>query len=137
MSNVTIKLDNSTIQKLAIFESITKSSLKDCIDEDEEITFLINSNDLGKAIGKNAINIKTLQRKFNKKITLIGFDINPLQFARNLFKPIPIKNITLEDNVLNIMINGSQRAFPSKKVKKAKMLLTKYFDNIKDVVVKV
>ena len=137
MPNVTIKLDNDTIQKLAIFESITRTSLRDCIEEEEEILFVINNKDLGKAIGKGASNIKLLQRKFNKKILLIGFDSDPKLFARNLFKPIPIKNINLTNNILNIMIVGNQRAFPSKKVKKAKMLLKKYFNNIDDVKVKV
>lgn len=132
-----IKLDSEQIQKLAIFESITKTSLKDFFEDETEIMFIVNSKDLGKAIGKGASNIKSLERKFKKKILIMGFEQDYNDFARNIFKPIPIKEITLQNGLLNIIIFGSQMAFPSKKVKKAKMLLTKYFNEIKDVIVKV
>jgi NusA-like KH domain protein len=132
-----IKLDSEQIQKLAIFESITKTSLKDFFEDELEIMFIVNSKDLGKAIGKGASNIKLLERKFKKKILMMGFEQNYNDFARNIFKPIPIKEITLHNGLLSIIIFGSQMAFPSKKVKKAKMLLTKYFNEIKDVIVKV
>ncbi len=132
-----IKLDSEQIQKLAIFESITKTSLKDFFEDELEIMFIVNSKDLGKAIGKGASNIKLLERKFKKKILMMGFEQNYNDFARNIFKPIPIKEITLQNGLLSIIIFGSQMAFPSKKVKKAKMLLTKYFNEIKDVIVKV
>lgn len=137
MSNVMIKLDSSTIQKLAIFESITKSSLKDCLEDESEIMFIVNSKDLGKAIGKQAINIKALEKKFKKKVLLVGFEQDPELFAKNLLKPILIKNIQMLNDDMNITLLSSQRAFPSKKVKKAKTLLTKYFSGIKNVNVKV
>lgn len=137
MSNVMIKLDSSTIQKLAIFESITRSSLKDCIEDESEIMFIVSPKDLGKAIGKQAINIKALEKKFNKKVLLVGFEQDPELFAKNLLKPILIKNIQIINEDMNITLLSSQRAFPSKKVKKAKMLLTKYFNGIKNVNVKV
>jgi NusA-like KH domain protein len=132
-----IKLDSEQIQKLAIFESITRTSLKDFLEDENEIMFIVNSKDLGKAIGKGASNIKSLERKFKKKILVMGFEQNYNDFARNIFKPIPIKEITLHNGLLNITIFSSQMAFPSKKVKKAKLLLTKYFNEIKDVMVKV
>jgi len=136
MSNV-IKLDSDQIQKLAIFESITRTSLKDFLEDETEMTFIINSKDLGKAIGKGASNVRMLENKFKKKVLMIGYEPDYKEFARNLFKPITIKDISLQNDLLNITIFGSQMAFPSKKVKKAKILLTKYFNNIKDVMVKV
>ena len=136
MSNV-IKLDSDQIQKLAIFESITRTSLKDFLEDETELTFIVNSKDLGKAIGKGASNVKTLENKFKKRVLMLGFEPDYQEFARNIFKPITIKNMSLQNDLLNITIFGSQMAFPSKKVKKAKILLTKYFDNIKDIMVKV
>lgn len=136
MSSV-IKLDSDQIQKLAIFESITKTNLKDFLEDDNELTFVINSKDLGRAIGKGASNVKALESKFKKRVLMIGFEPNYEEFARNLFKPITIKEISLNNDMLNITIFGSQMAFPSKKVKKAKILLTKYFSNIRDIMVKV
>lgn len=137
MTNVMIKLDSDTIQKLAIFESITRTNLKDCIEDEDEIYFIVNSKDLGKAIGKSAINIKALEKKFRKKIILIGFEQDPKDFAINLLKPMNVKSMSIENEALIITIFASSKNFPSKKVKKAKMLLTKYFNNIKNVIIKV
>ena len=137
MSNAMIKFDSDMIQKLAIFESVTKTSLKDCLEDEEEINFIVNSKDLGKAIGKAASNVKLLERKFKKKIILIGFEPDIKDFARNLLKPINIKDVAVDNDLLIITLFASQRNFPSKKVKKAKLLLTKYFNNIKNVIIKV
>ena len=136
MSNV-IKLDSDQIQKLAIFESITRANLKDFLEDETELTFIVNSKDLGKAIGKGANNVRVLENTFKKRVLIIGFEPDFKDFARNLFKPIAIKNMLLQNDSLIINIFGSQMAFPSKKVKKAKILLTKYFSNIKDIIVKV
>jgi NusA-like KH domain protein len=136
MSNV-IKLDLEQIQKLALFESITRTSLKDFLEDENELTFIVNMKNLGKAIGKGANNIRILENKFQKRVLLLGYDSDYKIFAKNIFKPIIIKNIKLENDSLIITIFGSQMAFPSKKVKKAKILLTKYFDNIKRIMVKV
>ena len=138
MTQAMFKLDTDSIQKMAFFESITKTSLRDCIEGDNDLIFIVNSENLGKAIGKKGSNIKLLERRFNKKIILIGFDNDPSKFMENLLKPIQLKTINLdEDDNLNVVIKSSSRAFPSKKVKKAKTLLKKYFPSIKEVNVKV
>jgi len=142
MTGVRILLDNSAIQKIAFFESVTRVNLKDCIDEDEDITFVLKAGDFRKAFGNKGANLRVLEKKFNKRIIFLEFDHDPKKFAQNLLKPIQVKSVELvpkDDNstIMHIMINTSQRAFPSKKVKKTKTLLMKYFPNIVDVIVKV
>ncbi|MBN1923963.1 MAG: NusA-like transcription termination signal-binding factor [Nanoarchaeota archaeon] len=137
MAEVRIKLDTSTIQKIALFESITRANLKDCFESDDDLVFIVSPGDFGKAIGKGGANIRALEKKFNKKIILIEFNPDPEKFATNLFKPIPVKSAELEGNTMNLVIKSSLRAFPSKKVKKTKMLLKKYFPAIEEVIVKV
>ncbi len=118
-----IKLDSEQIQKLAIFESITKTSLKDFFEDEEEIMFIVNSKDLGKAIGKGASNIKLLEKKFKKKILMIGFEQDYKNFARNIFKPIPIKEITLQNGLLNMYLGPLMLYFYAKIQKPAQQLL--------------
>ena len=141
MTGVRIKLDTTKIQKIAFFESITKAKLKDCIETENEILFIVSKGYFGKAIGKKGANIKLFQNKFKKKIVLLEFNHNPEVFAANILRPIQIKNITTQNDndskVINIVINSSQRAFPSKKVKKTKTLIKKYFPSIENVVIRV
>ncbi|PJA22542.1 NusA-like transcription termination signal-binding factor, partial [archaeon CG_4_10_14_0_2_um_filter_Archaea_38_6] len=77
MTNVRIKLDTQTIQNLALFEKVTKASVKDCIEKDDEIIFIIDKKDFGKAIGRNGSNVKKMEQKLRKKVTLLKFDSNP------------------------------------------------------------
>lgn len=137
MSNTTFKLGMEDIQRMQIFESITKTSLRDCIKTSEdELLFVVNSELMGKAVGKNGKNVKLLNKKFKKKIVLLGFNKDYKEFAKNLLMPVKIKSIKEENGILRIVIQTQLRAFSSKKIKKAKMLLKKYFLNIKDVSIK-
>ncbi len=137
MTESRIRLDTNTIQKMALFESITKASLRDCIESDDEVIFVVGPGNYRKALGKNGSNAKALQRRFNKNVWFVEFSSNPVQFARNMLKPIPIKSVEFDNKLLNITIKANQRAFPSKKVKKVKMLLKRYFPTIEKVSVKV
>lgn len=142
MAEIRIKLDHKSIQKIAYFEKITRAKVKDCIEKEDEMIFIISSDDFGKAIGKGGRNVKLLGKKFKKRITLIEFDQDPKEFAKNLLKPVRVKSMNFEEDedgnkMLNIVINTSQRAFPSKKVKNTKKLLTKYFPNLEKVYVRV
>ena len=137
MTGVRFKLDTRTIQKIALFESITRANLKDCIDNTNEVIFILSPGELRKAIGKRGVNVRLLEKKINKKIVFLEFSHDPKRFASNMLKPILVKSISLEDNIMNIVIRSSQRAFPSKKVKKTKMLLKKYFPSIEEVNVRV
>jgi NusA-like KH domain protein len=53
-------------------EKISRVSPKDCIVENNTITYFVNGKELGKAIGKQAKNIKELEKKLKKKIEIIG-----------------------------------------------------------------
>lgn len=138
MAKIRIKLDTSTIQKIALFESITKAKLKDFIDYEGEIIFIVGRGDFGRAIGRKGVNARKLQKKFKKKVNFLEFNKDPKRFAANILKPIRVKRAELkEDSRLNIQINTSQRAFPSKKVKKTKFLVKKYFPTIEEITIRV
>lgn len=55
------------------FEKISKVSAKDCIVNGDIISFLVNEKEIGKAIGKEAVNVKELKKKLKKRIEIIGY----------------------------------------------------------------
>jgi NusA-like KH domain protein len=101
-----IKFDIETIKIMSLFEAITRAKLKDCIINKEagQITFVVEENEIGKAIGKNALNIKILEQKLNKRIKIVEFSKNIVQFARNLAYPLRLGDITFENSIM--VING-------------------------------
>ena len=96
-----IKYSYDAMKYISMFESLTGAKLKDCIVNDA-ITFVVQENDMGKAIGKKGVNIKRMEGIFKKKIKLIEFNSNVAQFISNLINPIKAKEIREEDGIVSI-----------------------------------
>jgi len=64
-----IKITCDEMKYIALFESISGASVKDCIvDEVEQrAIFIVNQGQVGVAIGKGGRNIHTLERMTGKK----------------------------------------------------------------------
>ena len=65
---------------IALFESISGASVKDCIvDEVEQrAIFIVNQGQVGVAIGKGGRNIHTLERMTGKKHEIIEYSEDPV-----------------------------------------------------------
>lgn len=93
---------NSDLMKLiTIFESMTGAKVKDCISG-EKLIFIIEESEMGKAIGKNGVNIKRLEIVLKKKIKLAEFSNDVVQFVKNMIYPIEALEIKQEDGIIKI-----------------------------------
>ena len=102
-----IKYDINLMKYISLFESLTGAKLKDCVANDV-IMFIVRENEMGKAIGKKGVNIRRIEGLLKKKIKLVEFNENVLQFIENLIKPIKAKEITNEDDVINIYADDTK-----------------------------
>lgn len=100
--------DEAIMKYINIVESLTNAKVKDCINN-EKVIFIIEQNDIGKAIGKRGINIRKIEGILNKKVRMIEFNDNILQFIRNLTYPHQIDNVTQENGKENgiVFIKGN------------------------------
>ncbi len=91
-----MKLSKDDIFFINEFQSVTGVTAKDCINDGKTVSFLVEDEKMGKAIGKNANNIKQLAKKLNKTIEIIGFFENAETFLQKAFNKydtkIEIKN---------------------------------------------
>ncbi|MEM2917068.1 MAG: NusA-like transcription termination signal-binding factor [Candidatus Bathyarchaeia archaeon] len=94
-----IKFTSTEMRYIALFESITGASVKDCIIDEElnRVIFIIKEGDIGMAIGKGGKNIRLLERMTNKKYEVIEFSENPAQFIKNALKPAQVKEIRITE----------------------------------------
>ena len=99
-----IKYSADIIQYISIFESLTNAKAKDCI-VNEQILFIVNENDMGKAIGKQGSNVKRIENLVKKKIRLVEFNDDIVQFVQNLIYPITAKEIKEENGIVSIYCN--------------------------------
>ena len=65
------------IRLINALEQVAQVSAKDCITNQRIISFLVKEEDVGKAIGKNAVNVRALQNKLKKHIEIIGYQLEP------------------------------------------------------------
>jgi len=100
---VKIKFDMNLMQFMNVFSSIAHTDLKDCfIDDNELLTYVVNINDLGKAVGKKGFKVKMIEKAVNRKIKILEFNPELVSFVRNLVYPLQAKNITEEDGIVTI-----------------------------------
>ncbi len=90
---------------MQLFESLTRAKLKDCIasEDNEQLTFIVEENEIGKAIGKKGSNAKRLEGLLKKKIKIVEFNPDIRQFIRNFVMPLQVKDITEENGIITII----------------------------------
>jgi transcription termination/antitermination protein NusA len=119
-----------------VFESITGAKVKDCISG-ERLTFIVEENQMGKAIGKNGINIRNLEQKLKKKVKVAEFSTDVLQFIRNFLYPNEVMNIAQDEGIITITgTDTSSKALiigrEKQKLNNLTNIVKRYFD-IKEI----
>jgi N utilization substance protein A len=84
---------------IALFESITGATVKDCIIDDEidRIVFVVKKGQVGMAIGKGGKNIHLLEKMTGKRHEIIEHSENPAQFIKNALKPARVKEVRISE----------------------------------------
>lgn len=85
---------------MSMFESLTRVGLKDCfIDESTSIlTFVVPQGKIGKALGKNASNIKNLEKRLNRRVKVAEYSDDVKTFIKSLLLPLRVEEISEVDS---------------------------------------
>lgn len=97
-----MKLDMEAIRLIKLFEQVTRAQVKDCLTFRERITFIVEDGQLWKALGKNKTNVEKLEKMLNRKVKIVEFRPDMLQFIVNLLQPLKVTDISEEDGVVTI-----------------------------------
>jgi N utilization substance protein A len=94
-----IKITSTEMRYIALFESVTNASVKDCIIDEEQgrVLFVISEGQLGVAIGRGGRNIHTLERMTGKKQEIIEYSEEPAQFIKNALKPAAVREVRISE----------------------------------------
>ena len=98
-----IKLNSNLIQFMSIFQSVTRVSVRDCLEALDKIIFIVNENTISRAIGKNGENVKKLERLLNRKIKIVEFNPEVTRFVQKLIYPYKAKEINQEEGIITIV----------------------------------
>lgn len=103
-----IKFDQKLIKFISMFESMTQAEVKDCIELDAIIIFIVAEGQIGKAIGKDGSNVRRLENLLKKKIRIIEHNNDLTKFIENIIYPNRAKEIRQEGKIMIITPTDSK-----------------------------
>ena len=97
---MSVKFTTNEIKYIALFETITSATVKDCIiyDEHNKITFLVKKGDMGLAIGKNGSTIGKMQKSVDRSVEILEHSDDPGEFIKNLLSSATINSIEFDED---------------------------------------
>lgn len=140
-----IKLTPEEFSYLSLFQTITTAVSRDCIIDDkmDRVIFVVHKGQMGMAIGKGGTNIKQLQNAITKKIELVEYSDNPINFIKNIFNSNMVQDVRISEResgiknaivVVDMKKKGIVVGKDGRNVDKARMLAKRYF-NINNVLI--
>jgi len=133
-----VKYDAEIMKYMALFESLTGARLKDCIVSNDGIMFIVEENEIGKAVGRKGSNVHRISNLMKKDIKVVEFNSDIGKFIENLIYPLKLKEFRNEEGVISVyakdtrergMIIGRDRS----RINSIKEILSRHFkvDEIK------
>ncbi len=131
-----MELTGDDLSMFSDFEKITHVMPSDYLTTESSIIFLVSQDSLGKAIGKQASNIKKLAVVFRKRVIIVADSDDPEGFVRSFFGNIAIHDIEIRDVMgeKNIMMTIEEKdrgiaiGRDGERIKAAKSFLKKKFN---------
>lgn len=142
MSEVKLSMDG--IRFIALFESMTGASARDCFEDSENnrLIFVVKSGDMGLAIGKGGEHINRVKKTIGKPVDIIEHSDDAAEFVKNAFHPVSIKNVNLvvkdDKRIAYVEVHSKEKGLAigrdGKNIEKVKKLSARHH-NIDDVII--
>ena len=93
MEEIVINAD--TLQRIKLVTRITGARVKDCIEEEEIIVFIIEKGDISLAVGMKGEHVMRIKKLINKTVQMVEFSEDPKVFLKNIFRNYGVTDITI------------------------------------------
>ncbi len=139
-----VKLSTDGIRYIALFEKMTGAGTRDCYEDvqNNRLLFVVNNGDMGLAIGKGGEHINSVKKAIGKSIEIIEYSDDPVEFVRNAFHPVAVKNINISTSegkrIAYVEVPTKEKGLAigreGKNIEKVKKLSLRHH-NINDVII--
>ena len=134
-----IKLTAEEMRYIALFESITGATAKDCLIDNQQnkLIFITKEKEGGLAVGKYGSKVKALKRVTGKDIEIIEYADNPVDFLKNAFMPAKVQEVRVIERpdgrkVVRVKIDDACKGLAigrkGERANRIRQLVKKYFD---------
>ncbi|WP_370574136.1 NusA-like transcription termination signal-binding factor [Methanomethylovorans sp.] len=136
-----IRLSTEGIRYIALFESLTGATVKDCIVEEDRIIYVVKAGYMGAAIGRNGDHINRIKKTVDKHIELVEYSDDPVIFIKNAFGPVTVKSVNIttrnDKRLAYVDVSNKEKGLAigreGKNIEKVKMVAQRHHD-IDDVI---
>jgi transcription termination/antitermination protein NusA len=104
-----VKLTKDELWYMNAFHASTGVLARDCIIRDDAIVFVVKEDSIGKAIGKDGRNVKSLSKRANKKIHVFAYAENVDAFIRQAFKDNKLTAIESQNKEVIVSTDYSEK----------------------------
>ena len=80
-----IALDTETLGFIRLFEERTGARVKDCLEAEDKLVFLVYPGEIHKAVGPGGVLVERLKGLLKKEIQVVEYSNDPEQLAMNVF----------------------------------------------------
>jgi N utilization substance protein A len=105
-----IVYDTGTMQVIAHFEQMTRARVRDCIVTEQQVIFIVEPGDIGKAIGPRGANIRRIEAGLKKKVKIAEFSHELVTFIKNLVYPIDVREVKEQDDGVVVLVPPDLKA---------------------------
>ena len=134
-----IKLSTDQIRLISLFQNVTKTTARDCLDDEKQnrIIFVVNEGKMGLAIGKGGSNMKSLQNILKRNVELVEYFDDPAKFLKNILNPKFVNEVKLDtkpdgsSQAIIIVDHGKKGLVVGREgrnAEKARLFAKRYFD---------
>lgn len=144
MQSQRIRLKGDEMRLIALFESITGATSKDCLidEENDRVILVTKKGEMGLAIGKAGRNINTLREMTGRQIEVVEAADEPEQLIRNSLAPAQVRTVRItekpDSKIAVIEVESRDKAIAigknGKTIDKTRLLAKRYF-NIDHVII--
>jgi len=133
-----IKLTSEELGLMSLFQNVSGAGVRDCVidEKNNRVIYVVNPGEMGRAIGKNGIVVKTLQRLVGKPVELVEYSDDPKTFIKNALDPKYVLDVRLTEKldgskIAVVVVDAKKKSAVvgrnGKNAEKARLLAKRYF----------
>lgn len=92
-----ITFTEETLRYISLFESVTKIRVRDCLETEDKLVFVVEPGHANRAVGKGGENVIRLKNTTGKNIQVIEYADEAEAFIKNVFYSYGVRKVEIED----------------------------------------
>ncbi len=103
-----MKLTMDDILLMNALTHVSGVSAKDCLISGNLVSFFVNEKEVGKAIGRKAVNVKELEQKLKRKIEIVAYSEKPEAVVESTFE-VKVSSAKINNGKLVVLMDSASK----------------------------